>query len=86
MSTDLNLKRSTTRVHAPPGGATTISFGYSEEKPNAKPVTAAAAKEAAAAPAPPAPAPVPVQEHGTLFMASNALGYTRFSISSTFSA
>jgi hypothetical protein len=81
MSTDLNLKRSTTRVHAPPGGATTISFGYSEEKPAAKPATA---KETA--PPAPAPAPAPVQEHGKLLFTTNAIGDAHLCLSLPFSA
>jgi hypothetical protein len=46
MSTDLNVTRPSTRLHAPPGGATTISFG--SEAPPLPPATETPAKKPAA--------------------------------------
>ena len=51
-SSDLNVKRSTTRVHAPPGGVSTISFGNWNEVPASpakKPVANGEAKPDVAA-------------------------------------
>ena len=61
MSRDLNIERSSTRLHAPPGGKSSFSIGGDYE-PVKKPVAAAApAPVAAAAPAPVA-APAPAQQ------------------------
>jgi hypothetical protein len=38
MSTDIITNRSTTRLHAPPGGASTISFGDEATATKANPV------------------------------------------------
>ena len=59
MSRDLNIERSSTRLHAPPGGKSSFSIGGDYE-PVKKPVAAAPAPVAAAAPAPVA-APAPAQ-------------------------
>lgn len=53
-SSDIHLKRASTRVHAPPGGASSFSFGHTEHVPT----------EAPAEPAPtPVPAPVAAVEN-----------------------
>ena len=42
MSTDMNISRSSTRVRASPGGATTISFGDENETKTKPPMPPAA--------------------------------------------
>jgi len=70
MSRDLNIERSSTRLHAPPGGKSSFSIGGYPDEPVKKPVAAAPAAApaavaapvaaAAAAPVTAAAAPAPV--------------------------
>ena len=51
LSTDMHIKRSTTRLHAPPGGLTTINLGGGDYEP-ATPTRRIQASQSVAAPGP----------------------------------